>query len=100
LGIDSLLVNEGGQTKETKAPIHGSPGGSMLGVYEMGLALICLNRRYGQQEERLELSSWLYAWSLTNKLVSLEKRIGEATYTDESFLVGGFNLLWALKLGE
>jgi hypothetical protein len=23
----------------------------------------------------------------------LEKRIGEATYTDESFLVGGFNLL-------
>jgi hypothetical protein len=26
----------------------------------------------------------------------LEKRIGEATYTDESFLVGGLNSLWAL----
>jgi len=27
----------------------------------------------------------------------LEKRIGEATHADESFLVGGFNLLWAFK---
>jgi hypothetical protein len=30
----------------------------------------------------------------------LEKRVGEATYTDDPFSVGGFNLLWALKLGE
>jgi len=28
------------------------------------------------------------------------ERIGEATYTDESFLLGGFMLLWALDLGE
>ena len=28
------------------------------------------------------------------------ERIGEATYTDESFLLGGFNLLWALELGK
>ena len=30
----------------------------------------------------------------------LEKRIGEATHTDESFLLGGFDPLWTLKHGE
>ena len=29
-----------------------------------------------------------------------EKRIGEATFTDEPILLGGFNLLWTLELGE